>query len=162
MHILLRPVPGLSVTLERCLATFFLAAAKCANIDITISTPGNAGHHRQENGTMRHASEYGSRNLGTRRGRHAAKTRGQGSAAVARSSAGRRAPAARQGSLRAPQHAGGGTDPQQPRVGFGGIRRNRPGSGSHHTAPCCGHRCAAVLTAIVSATVRGPVACAPR
>src|SRR5581483_5403192 len=97
MHILLRPVPVLSGTLERCLATFFLAAAKCANIDIAISTPGNAGHHRQENGTMRHASEYGSRNLGTRRGRHAAKTRGQGSAAVARSSAGRRAPAARQG-----------------------------------------------------------------
>jgi len=47
MHILLRPVSGLSVTLERRLATFFLAAAKCANIDSIISTPGTAGHHRQ-------------------------------------------------------------------------------------------------------------------
>ena len=37
---------------------------------------------------------------------------------------------------------------------------NRPGSGSHHTASCCGRRCAAVLAAITSATVRGPVASA--
>jgi hypothetical protein len=47
MHILLRPVPGLSATLERRVATFFLAAAKCANIDSAISTPGTADHHRQ-------------------------------------------------------------------------------------------------------------------
>ena len=83
-----------------------------------------------------------------------------GSAAVARSSAGRRAPAAQQGSLRAPQYAGGGTGSWRPRVDCGGTRRNRPGSGSHHSASCCGRRCAAVLAAIVSATVRGPVASA--
>ncbi len=83
-----------------------------------------------------------------------------GSAAVARSSAGRRAPAAQQGSLRAPQYAGGGTGSWRPRVDCGGTRRNRPGSGSHHSASCCGRRCAAVLAAIVSAAVRGPVASA--
>jgi hypothetical protein len=59
-----------------------------------------------------------------------------------------------------PQYAGGGTGSWRPRVGCGGTRRNRPGSGSHHSASCCGRRCAAVLAAIVSATVRGPVASA--
>ena len=59
-----------------------------------------------------------------------------------------------------PQYAGGGTGSWRPRVDCGGTRRNRPGSGSHHSASCCGRRCAAVLAAIVSATVRGPVASA--
>ena len=36
MHILLRPVPGLSATLERCKATLLFAAAKCTNIDSDI------------------------------------------------------------------------------------------------------------------------------
>jgi len=47
MHILLRLVPGLSAILERRLATFLFAAAKCTNINSAISTPGTAGHHRQ-------------------------------------------------------------------------------------------------------------------
>ena len=59
-----------------------------------------------------------------------------------------------------PQYAGGGTGSWRPRVDCGGTRRNRPGSGSHHSVSCCGRRCAAVLAAIVSATVRGPVASA--
>jgi hypothetical protein len=42
-----RPVSGLSVTLERRLTVILLAAAKCANINSVISTPGTAGHHRQ-------------------------------------------------------------------------------------------------------------------
>ena len=46
-HILLRPVPVLSGTLERRLATFLFAAAKCTNINSAIFTPGTAGHHRQ-------------------------------------------------------------------------------------------------------------------
>jgi hypothetical protein len=36
MHILLRPVPGLSAILERCQAAFLFAAAKCTNIDSDI------------------------------------------------------------------------------------------------------------------------------
>ena len=55
------------------------------------------------------------------------------SAALARSSAGRRVPAARLGSLRVVQYAGGGTGSPRPRGGFGGTRRNR--SGSAHTTP---------------------------
>jgi hypothetical protein len=49
MHILLRPVPDLSVTLERRpAAAFFFTAAKCTNINSAISTPGTADHHRQQ------------------------------------------------------------------------------------------------------------------
>ena len=97
---------------------------------------------------------------GARQGRHAAKTRGQGQRRwqEAVPAEGHR-PRGR-ARCAAPQYAGGGTGSRRPRVGCGGTRRNRPGSGSRHSASCCGSRCAAVLAAIASATVRGPVASA--
>ena len=66
MHILLRPVPGLSATLERRQATFLVAAAKCTNIDSAIprqAPPAITGH---KNGTTRHAQECAPRNLDSR------------------------------------------------------------------------------------------------
>jgi hypothetical protein len=78
---------------------------------------------------------------------------------VARSSAGRRTPAAQQGSLRAPQYAGGGTGSWRPRVDCGGTRRNRPGSLTPQRF-LLRQSLRRVLAAIVSAAVRGPVASA--
>jgi hypothetical protein len=65
-----------------------------------------------------------------------------------------RAPAARQDSLHAPQYAR--------RHGLAAasceLRQYAPrlGSGAYHTAPCCGRRCAAMLSTMASATLRGP------
>ena len=91
-------------------------------------------------------------------GRHAAKTRGQVSGGGKKPYRQKGTGRARQGSLRAPQYAGGGTGSRRPCVSCGSTRRDRPGSGAHHTAPCCGRRCAAMLATIASATLRGPVA----
>ena len=58
MHILLRPVPGLSVTLERRQATFLVAAAKCTNIDSAIprwAPPAITGHKMAPRGTRKNA-----------------------------------------------------------------------------------------------------------
>ena len=56
MHILLRPVPGLSATLERRQATFLVAAAKCTNIDSAIprqAPPAITGHKMAPRGNQR-------------------------------------------------------------------------------------------------------------
>ena len=58
MHILLRPVPGLSATLERRQATFLVAAAKCTNIDSDIprqAPPAITGHKMAPRGTRKNA-----------------------------------------------------------------------------------------------------------
>ena len=73
------------------------------------------------------------------------------SAAAARSRTGRREPAVRQGSLRAPAVRGRRHGLTAALRGSRSTRRDRPGSGTHHTAPCCGRRCAAMLAAIAPA-----------
>ena len=158
MHILLRPVPGLSATLERCQATFLFAAAKCTNIDSAISTPAPpaiTGSKMAPRDTRQNTvpATWGPAGQARREDPR------PGSAAVARSSAGRRAPAAQQGSLRAPQYAGGGTGSWRPRVDCGGTRRNRPGSLTPQRF-LLRQSLRRVLAAIVSAAVRGPVASA--
>ena len=58
MHILLRPVPGLSATLERRQATFLVAAAKCTNIDSAIprqAPPAITGNKMAPRGTRKNA-----------------------------------------------------------------------------------------------------------
>ena len=158
MHILLRPVPGLSAPLERCQATFLFAAAKCTNIDSAISTPAPpaiTGSKMAPRDTRQNTvpATWGPAGQARREDPR------PGSAAVARSSAGRRAPAAQQGSLRAPQYAGGGTGSWRPRVDCGGTRRNRPGSLTPQRF-LLRQSLRRVLAAIVSAAVRGPVASA--
>jgi len=73
----------------------------------------------------RHAEEYASRNLGPRQGRHAVKTRGQVSGGGKKPCRQQGTGRAQQGSLRAPQYAGGGTGSWRPRVSCGSTRRDR-------------------------------------
>ena len=120
------------------------------------------------NGTTRHAQEYASRNLGPGRTGTPGDPRAR-SAAAARSRTGRRELAVRQGSLRAPAVRGRRHGLTAALRGSRSTRRDRPGSGTHHTAPCCGRRCAAMLAAIAPAhlaqtlrqRLRGPSARRP-
>ena len=96
---------------------------------------------------------------GARQGRHAAKTRGQGQrrwqeAVPAEGHRPRSRARSAPRSTRAAARARGGL--AWIAVAPAETGRDR----SHHSASCCGRRCAAVLAAIVSATVRGPVASA--
>jgi len=100
---------------------------------------------------------------GAWQGRHAAKTRGQGQRQWQEAAPAEGHRPRGRARCAPPQHARRGTGSRRPCVSRGSTRRNRPGSNARHTAPCRGSRCAAVLAvlaAIASATVRGPVASA--
>jgi hypothetical protein len=100
MHILLRPVPVLSGTLERRLATFLFAVAKCTNINSAIPRQAPSAITGNKNGTTRHAYEYASPQPGAWQGTHTARGQvsGGGKKSYRRKGTGR----ARQGSLSAP------------------------------------------------------------
>ena len=117
----------------------------------------HAGHRRPSPAIKWHYAARKNtlpRNLGPGRVRTPSAAR---SAAAARSRTGRRPPARAAGLAARPAVRGR-------RHGLAAASRElrqyppRPGSGAHHTAPCCGRRCAAMLATMASATLRGPFA----
>jgi hypothetical protein len=122
MHILLRPVPGLSVTLERRPATFLFAATKCTNINSAIlrqAPPAITGNNMAPRGKRENRLP---RNLGRGQAvyvRARSQSAGGGKKPYRQKGAGRV-----QASLRAPRYAGG-TGSRRPHVSSGSTRRDR-------------------------------------